>query len=60
MSDILMTVVEAAAFLGVSRSSFRRHNAGNIPRVKIGQRIVRYRLSDLERYRDSLVEQVAK
>lgn len=56
--DVLLTDVEAAPLIGVSRQSMRRwrmeYNRGQDligPRwVTVGRRTIRYRLSELRRY----------
>lgn len=57
MSKHLFTTKEAASYLGVSKSFLDRDrcNGAHIPFVKLGNRAVRYRLSDLESYLTSRV-----
>lgn len=50
--DRLLTTVEAAQFLNVSKSFLdhdRFYETGKVPFCKIDPRIIRYRLSDLQR-----------
>jgi predicted DNA-binding transcriptional regulator AlpA len=49
-ADRLLTQEEAQAMLGLAPATFRRlAKAGNVPRVPVGARLVRYRLSDIQR-----------
>lgn len=49
-TDRLLTQEEAQAMLGLAPATFRRlAKAGNVPRVPVGARLVRYRLSDIQR-----------
>lgn len=52
MSNKLLTTVEAAKFLGVSKAFLERDRwaGARVQFVKVGSRAVRYRLSDLESY----------
>lgn len=52
MSEVLLSTTEAAHFLGVSKYYLERDRwrGAEIPFVKIGNRIVRYRRADLEDY----------
>ena len=46
-----LTIIEAASFLGVSHHSLRRYVAlREITFVRVGKRLVRFRLKDLEDY----------
>jgi len=56
MVESLLDLKESMRFLRLSKSSFYRLARPHLPRVKHGQRIVRYRLSDLEAYRDARLE----
>lgn len=55
MKPNLVTTAEAARFLGVSNSFLERDRwaGAKIPFIKVGNRAVRYRLSDLEAYLES-------
>lgn len=48
----LITTEEASKFLGVSKAFLERDRwaGAKIPFIKVGDRAVRYRLSDLEAY----------
>ena len=52
MKEHLLTTKEAAQFLGVSKAFLERDRwaGARIPFIRIGDRAVRYRLSDLELY----------
>lgn len=52
MSDSLLTTTEAATLLGVSKYYLERDRwvGAQIPFVRVGTRLVRYRREDLERY----------
>ena len=52
MSNKLLTTVEAANFLGVSKAFLERDRwaGARVQFIKVGSRAVRYRLSDLESY----------
>lgn len=52
MSNKLLTTVEAAKFLGVSKAFLERDRwaGARVQFIKVGSRAVRYRLSDLESY----------
>lgn len=52
MLEVLLNTNEAARFLGVSKYYLERDRwrGAEIPFVKIGNRIVRYRKGDLEDY----------
>lgn len=57
----LLNNTEAANFLGVSPHSLRRFVAlGLIPFTKIGKRLVRFRLEDLEAYLNRQTVQVRR
>lgn len=46
-----LDIMEAAAFLGVSHHSLRRYVAlREIPFVRVGKRLIRFRSKDLEDY----------
>lgn len=57
MTRHLLTTKEAANYLGVSKSFLDRDRwaGARIPFIKIGNRVVRYRLVDLESYLESRV-----
>lgn len=49
MDETLLTQEQARTFLNVSQPTFRRMIArGDIPAIRIGQRLIRIRKSDLE------------
>jgi len=52
MSSQLLTTVEAAKYLGVSKAFLERDRwaGARVQFIKVGSRAVRYRLSDLENY----------
>lgn len=52
MSERLLTTVEAAQFLGVSKAFLERDRwaGARVQFIRVGSRAVRYRLSDLEDY----------
>lgn len=53
--DHRLTIDEAAEYVGVSPSTIRRAIArGEIPARRIGPRLVRLRMSDLDRWGDPL------
>lgn len=55
MTNPLLTTKEAARYLGVSASFLERDrwSGPTIPYIKLGNRAVRYQLSDLERFIES-------
>ena len=52
MNNRLLTTTEAAQFLGVSKAFLERDRwaGARIPFVRVGERAVRYQLSELEAY----------
>lgn len=59
MQDKLLTTREAAPLLGVSEAFLERDRwaGAKVPFVRIGSRAVRYRISDIESYIKSRVQQ---
>jgi predicted DNA-binding transcriptional regulator AlpA len=59
MQDKLLTTKEAAPLLGVSEAFLERDRwaGAKVPFVRIGSRAVRYRISDIESYIESRVQQ---
>ncbi len=57
MEAPLLTTTQAAAFLCVSKAFLERDRCyeARIPHIKLGNRAVRYRLSDLETFLESRV-----
>lgn len=54
----LLTTTEASKFLGMSRQFLERDRwkGVTIPFVRIGTRSIRYRMEDLEAYKNSRIE----
>ena len=48
----LLSVPEVAALLGVSRAQIYRYVAAGLPCVRLSDRVLRFRASDLERWVD--------
>lgn len=53
--DKLLTTVEAAEYLGLSKAYLERDRwqGAIVPYLRIGQRTIRYRKSDLDKFIDS-------
>lgn len=52
MTDSLLTTIEAAKYLCVSKAFLERDRwaGARIPFIKVGSRAVRYRMSDIDAY----------
>ena len=54
MSDRLLTTREVAAFLGLSSETvLRRYRAGELPGIRLGSNVLRFRESELEAWLES-------
>lgn len=52
MNNKLLTTIEAAGYLNLSKAFLERDRwaGAKVPFIKIGERAVRYRLDDLEKF----------
>jgi excisionase family DNA binding protein len=55
--DRLLSVPEVAALLGVSRAQVYRYVEAGLPCVRLSNRVLRFRPSDLERWVDEQLTQ---